>query len=102
MPVLSVWSAAREALVNVMMSFLCVTLDFEFANASTVVFGLNAAARPNSELNLRNLRRERLSDSMIVPSACDLDSLTSVVIVSTPSTDHSGCVTGENKIAILD
>jgi hypothetical protein len=55
---LSVCSVAREALVNVMMSFLCVTLDFEFANASTIVFGLNAAARPNIELALRKRRRD--------------------------------------------
>jgi hypothetical protein len=51
-----------------MMSFLCVTLDFEFANASTIVFGLNAAARPNIELAFRKRRRDLSSVCFIVSS----------------------------------
>jgi hypothetical protein len=50
-------------------------LDLESANASPIVSGLNATARPNIELALRKQRRDLSSDSFIarngrITSAC--------------------------------
>src|SRR5438034_10312685 len=80
------WASSGDrpgALVWVMVSSFGVVLDCESANASPMVPGLNATARPNTELALRKRRGDASSGRFVVSSLWEvLDFPVCAVIVS--------------------